>query len=659
MIKAMRFAMHTPWLVFVLLVLVLFAISSNSVSLFGTNLRSIPEFMILPLSDWAGNALNWFAREASIGSLTVQTITRNFAELVNWPITALNMLLADGIVTGAGFNKHQLMPPLSWLGLSSALVLYSYFLGGRRLAWLSAIGTAYLVFFGLWQHAMTTLASVIMCVIVAAGLGLFIGIASYRAEKVEIASRVVMNVMQTVPIFSYLVPTLLLFGYGPSAALLATVLYALPPMVHATVLALKSVPTEIREYGEIAGSTKRQLLWKVELPAALPMLTVGLNQVVMMSLNMVIIASMIGAGGLGYDVLRALRRLDIGGGLEAGMGIVVLAVILDRITQAAARRQSAGLNHEVRSPRPWLYLLIIFGATGASFLLPALQFWPEKMMLSTAPFWNESISFINQHFFDQMEALRNFSLLHIMNPFRDFLVELPFVLVLLTLGGIAYVLSGIRLAAIVMGMTAFIAVSGFWEAAMISVYLTACSVVIAVLIGFPFGVYIASSPRLLKPASLLLDTLQTLPTFIYLLPAVMLFRNGDFSALIAIACYAIAPAIRYTIHGLRSVPESRIEAAIMAGCTPTQVFRHVKIPSAYPTLLLGLNQTIMMALSMLVIAALVGTRDLGQEVYIALTRAETGNGIIAGLGIAAIALISDSLLKAWAAKKQHQLGVKP
>ena len=659
MIKATHVRRSGIWLAVVLAALfALYQLGQFTTAADGSESSNIPSALIMPLSEWAGGALNWLARDAGIGPVTVQDVTRNFAELVNLPIDAMNVVLSEGYITGSGFNKTQIAPPLSWLGITIALSLFAWRLGGVGLALVSAIGCSYLVTFGLWPSAMTTLASVIMCVLLATGLGLMIGIASYRNANMEKATGVVMNVMQTVPIFAYLLPTLLLFGYGPSAALLATVLYALPPMVHATVLALQSVPTELREYGQVAGASRKQLLWKVELPTALPMLTVGLNQVVMMSLNMVIIASMIGAGGLGYDVLRALRRLDIGGGLEAGLGIVVLAVILDRLTQALAKKQSSGPRHGGKPVPAWVYPVIIAAATAASLLIPALHSWPKALTLTTASFWNDAVSWINQNWFEQMEAMRTFALLQVMNPFRDFLLNLPFAVVIVGLGLAAWKLSGIRLSAIVMAMATFVAVSGFWDAAMISVYLIVCSVVVAVVLGFPLGVLIASRERLVKPAALVLDTLQTLPTFVYLLPAVMLFRNGDFSALIAIVSYSVAPAVRYTIHGLRSVPEGRIEAAVMAGCTPWQVFIHVKLPAAFPTLLLGLNQTIMMALSMLVIAALVGTRDLGQEVYIALTQANTGDGIIAGLGIAAIALISDSLLKAWAERKQNRLGVK-
>ena len=153
----------------------------------------------------------------------------------------------------------------------------------------------------------------------------------------------------------------------------------------------------------------------------------------------------------------------------------------------------------------------------------------------------------------------------------------------------------------------------------------------------------------------MIDTLQTLPSFVYLIPVVMLFRVGDFSAMIAVVLYALVPAVRYTAHGLRSVPEELIEAGIVSGATRGQILRKIRLPMAVPMMLLGLNQTILLALSMLVITALVGTRDLGQEVYIALTKADIGRGLVAGLSVAAIAIIADRLIGAAAKGARERL----
>jgi len=429
-------------------------------------------------------------------------------------------------------------------------------------------------------------------------------------------------------------------------------------MVHATVLALRSVPAETLELARMTGCSRVQTLWKVELPVAVPRLAIGLNQVVMMTLNMVIIASMIGAGGLGYDVLRALRRLDFGSGFEAGMGIVALAVVLDRLTQVAARNQSTGRHGLWRRRDTVLALLLLAVPTVASLAVPALAIWPSGWTLTTAPFWNGAVTFINQNFHGPLEAFRTAMLLGVMNPFRDLLLFIPWSIVVLALAWAGYALGGLRTAVYVTVLLLFIVVTGYWQPAMASTYLVILSVAIALAIGLPFGIWVSSRPKWHEPVQLALDTLQTLPTLVYLLPAVMLFRNGDFSALIAVISYAIAPAVRYGMAGMAHVPSERIEAAAMSGCTARQTFRFVRLPSAMPTLLLGVNQTIMMALSMLVIAALVGTRELGQEVYTSLARGETGPGIVAGLCVACIALVADALLKSGAARAaRHQGGM--
>ncbi|MEL7012741.1 MAG: ABC transporter permease subunit [Pseudomonadota bacterium] len=614
-------------------------------------MRVIPDAITLPVATLVGDALNWFAREAKIGDLAVKDMTRAVASFFDYIIEGAVVLLSKGIFTGRGLNVTQAVPPLSWFAIAGATIIAAYRFGGRSLALICAVCLGFLVVFGLWENAMVTLASVLVSVLLAMTIGLFLGIWSYRSGNVENITRGVMNVMQTVPIFSYLVPTLLLFGYGPSAALFATVLYALPPMVHNTVLALKSVPTEVTESGRMIGCHPRQLLWKVQLPAALAKLAVGMNQAIMMTLNMVIIASMIGAGGLGFDVLRALRKLDIGSGLEAGIGIVALAIVLDRLSQAAAHRAAHG-KHRAPGQLPLWQLIAgwLVVATLAALLIEPLQSWPEAWQISTAEFWNAAVTWINKELFDVLEAFRNFALLNIMRPFAAFLAEAPWTLVIGAIAALAHVLGGWRLAALCTGFALFIVITGYWGPAMNSVYLITISVTLAVIIGYPIGFWLSTRQKAQGPAGFVLDTLQTLPTLVYLLPAVMLFRIGDVSAVIAVTLYATAPAVRYAMVGMAQVPQARLEAAEIAGASRWQTLIWVRLPSALPTLLIGVNQTIMMAFSMLIIAALVGTKDLGQEVLIALNRSLVGEGIVAGLCVACLALISDALLKAAAAR---------
>jgi glycine betaine/proline transport system permease protein len=454
-----------------------------------------------------------------------------------------------------------------------------------------------------------------------------------------------------------------MFGFSPVSAMIATIIYATAPMVRVTMLALQQVPGELVEAGRMAGCTARQLLWKVQLPSATNTLMLGVNQVVMLSLNMVIIASMIGAGGLGFDVLTALKRLRIGDGIEAGLAITVLAIAMDRLSQALARRPPPVHGDDLR---PWyqrhIYLLIALTTVVVTWLLgifiPAMDAVPDSLKMSTGTFWGDLVKYININYFDQLDALKNFLLLNFMIPFKRFLLSLPWIGVvgMMTLAG--YQLGGWRLASLTGGLTTFLAVVGLWAKAMVTVYLCGISVLLVCLIGIPIGVAASRNERLHRAVGIIIDTLQTLPSFVYLIPVVMLFRVGDFAAMLAIIAYAIVPVIRYTDHGIRGVPSHLVEAATQVGCTRRQVLWKVQMPLAIPEIMLGINQTIMMALAMLVITALVGTRELGQEVYMALARAETGRGLVAGVCVAFIAIIADRLIGAWANKRKKELGME-
>ena len=244
-----------------------------------------------------------------------------------------------------------------------------------------------------------------------------------------------------------------------------------------------------------------------------------------------------------------------------------------------------------------------------------------------------------------------------MIPFKRFLLSLPWPAVVAMAGLAGWQLGGWRLGLLTGSLTAFIAVVGLWAKAMVTIYLCGLAVIIACAIGIPIGILAARNERLHKVVSAIIDTLQTLPSFVYLMPVVMLFRVGDFAAMLAVVAYAITPAIRYTDHGIRGVSPALIEASKQAGCTRFQMLWKVQVPLALPQIMLGVNQTIMMALSMLVITALVGTRELGQEVYIALTKADTGRGIVAGICVAFIAIVADRLIGAWAARRKRELGI--
>jgi glycine betaine/proline transport system permease protein len=519
-----------------------------------------------------------------------------------------------------------------------------------------------LAVFAQWDSAMVTRASIVIAVPLGVAGGLLHGIAAFRWRWFDRVLTPVLDLMQTVPVFAYLVPILFLFGFGPVSALVATLVYAMPPMVRVTTLALRSVPMEIREFGRMVGCTPRQMTWRIMVPAATPGLMVGVNQVIMLSLNMVIIASMIGAGGLGYDVLTSLRRLDIGGGLEAGVAIVVLAIALDRLSQAFVTKPPPAHSEAPRSffrRHPYtltaLAVILVTGVLGLA--VHALQSYPAAAQITTGPFWENLVRSINVNFFDQLEAVKTFMLLNLLIPVKRFLlgVPWPWFILLVTLAG--WQLGRWKLALLCFLLSSFILVNGLWEDAMVTLYLCGVSVLIAAAIGIPLGILAAQNERAGRVVGGFIDTLQTLPSFVYLIPVVMLFRVGDFSAMIAVVFYALAPAVRYTAHGIRAIDPQLIEAGTVSGCTRWQLLWRIKLPLALPEIMLGINQTIMLALSMLVITALVGTRDLGQEVYIALTKADTGRGIVAGVSVAFIAIIADRLIAAGAQRARTRLGL--
>lgn len=619
-----------------------------------------PKQYQLNLDDAISGFLDWLVNTANFGLFTFRDLTRTIAWVIEVPYQFLRNLLIEGFQTGLGDTAVQIAPSLSWIAVITIVIAIGHYARDWALAAVAGVCFLYLAVFGQWDSAMVTLASVLVAVPIGAAGGLVLGILAYRVPWVEKLLRPVLDLMQTVPVFAYLVPILILFGFGPVAALVATVIYAMPPMIRVTIVALRGVPEELLEAGRMMGATPRQMTWKVLVPAATPTLMVGVNQVIMLTLNMVIIASMIGAGGLGFDVLASLRRLDIGGGIEAGLAIVVMAIALDRTSQAFSQRrvshQRAG-NPMQRHPWRTTVFLVIVATYLLGFVIPAVQSYPDALKISTGAFWSTAMEWINVNFFDTLEVIKTALLKGFLLPVKKFFAGIPWLWGIVVTGLIAWRVAGWKLGVAAALMMCFIAASGLWGKAMVTVYLCGVSVFIAVLIGTPLGIWAAQKPGTGRVILGLMDTLQTLPSFVYLIPVVMLFRVGDFSAMIAVVLYALAPAVKYAAHGIREVPPQLLEAGKMAGCTPWQLLWRVKLPLAVPQLLLGLNQTIMLALSMLVITALVGTRDLGQEVYIALTKANAGQGIIAGLSVAFIAIIADRIVHALSENQKRRLGL--
>ena len=192
---------------------------------------------------------------------------------------------------------------------------------------------------------------------------------------------------------------------------------------------------------------------------------------------------------------------------------------------------------------------------------------------------------------------------------------------------------------------------------MMSVYLCGAAVLVCFVLGVGIGILAALDDRVSAFVRPINDTLQTIPLFVFLIPVLMVFLHGDFSAFLAIIMYAIVPAIRYTEHGIRNVPPEIVEAARSFGTKRVQRLIQVELPLALPEIMLGLNQVVVFALAMLIVSSLLGTHDLGQKIYEALTRAEIGKGLVAGLGIALLAMIADRVIQAWATRRKRELGL--
>lgn len=264
---------------------------------------------------------------------------------VDWIQDHLTGVL-DGIVDALTFvidafeDALQAVPPVL---LAAVIVLLALWRVGWRFALFAALSMVLLFGMQIWAETISTLALVIGSSVLALAIGIPIGIAMARSDKVEMVVRPVLDFMQTMPPFVYLIPAAIFFGLGKVPGAIATLIFAMPPAVRLTNLGIRQVSAENIEAGQAFGCTSRQLLFKVQLPLAMPSIMAGVNQTIMLALSMVVIASMIGAGGLGNTVLTGIQRLDVGLGFEGGLGVVLLAILLDRITQSFGRsaRRSA------------------------------------------------------------------------------------------------------------------------------------------------------------------------------------------------------------------------------------------------------------------------------------------------------------------------------
>jgi glycine betaine/proline transport system permease protein len=274
------------------------------------------EDAIIPLDVWVSQFVEWLVDNY-----------RDFFQAIKWPVEA----------TLNGFDAG-----LNWIHpavVIAAITLAAWRYSGKGLAIFSAVTLTVVGLLGLWSATMTTLAMVLSSVVFCAIAGIPLGICAGRSDRFEASIRPVLDAMQTTPAFVYLVPIVMLFSVGNVAGVLATIVFALPPIIRLTSLGIRQVHPELVEAAQAFGATKSQVLRRVQIPLAMPTILAGLNQTIMMALSMVVIAALIGAGGLGSPVILGLNTLDIGRAVTGGLGIVLMAIVLDRITQSMAQRK--------------------------------------------------------------------------------------------------------------------------------------------------------------------------------------------------------------------------------------------------------------------------------------------------------------------------------
>ncbi|MFJ3979864.1 ABC transporter permease [Streptomyces sp. NPDC090021] len=564
------------------------------------------------------------------------------------PVFLYFLLHLSNTATDSVDAVHGLLTGAGWAGvlpLAAALAWYAAGAGRKGVgpALIAAGSLAGCGLLGLWEQTTGTLALMLVSVAAATVLGLLLGLACGLSDTAQRLLRPVLDTMQVLPAFAYLLPLVLVFGIGTPSALITTVIYAAPPMVRMTSLGLRGTDAGVLEASRSLGSTRRQRLWTARLPMARAQLFLGLNQTIMMALSMVVIASVVGAGGLGESVYQALKTRDFGQGLTAGLAIVLVAVWLDRTTAAAGARAGTPVGRRAAG------LALAVAAAGLAVGPRLADGWPAPLTVDIAAPLNAGVDWLVASVYQDVPVLGGSSVwagnftTWVLNPLNDGLQTLPWWSVLLAAGAIAWLVGGRRAALTTVLALSCTGVLGIWSKSLYTLSQVLVAIALTLLTGFALGILTArvrTVERMLRPV---FDAMQTLPQFIYLIPVVQLFNAGRVAAITAAAVYALPAVVRVTAQGLRQVSPGAMEASRSLGATTWQQIRDVQWPLARPALLVAANQGVVLVLAVVVIGGLVGGGGLGFDVVKGLTAGELGTGLIAGTGIVCLGLALDRL----------------
>ncbi len=611
----------------------------------------VPDWAILPWDVWLQTLFDFVKDD-----LGLIRLTRAISAGLEWVLDVTANLLY-------GRRRWPNLGPIPWTAIAAPMVVLGYYLGGWRMALLTGGTFLWTALIGQWKLAMQTMSVLVVAVPVAFLVGLLLGILAWKYPRFDRAIRPVLSVLQTLPFFTYLLPAVIFFKVGPTAGAVATIVYAIPPMILMTTLGLKKVSPEVVEAGKMSGCSRFQMLFNVYLPAARTEILVGVNQVIMLCLAMVVLTAFIGMPGLGAKLLAMMGSFKIGRSFEIGVTIVLLAIMLDRLSKAWVVKQP---EHFPRGTPLWQRHIHLLAALGAFvvFLIVAryvqvADHLTRQQDLSMGKQLDTAIKgFLN---IDAVQAvtgwLRWFLNVKVLIPFRNALLWLPTPAFILILTAFGFWLAGKREALIVAAFFSIVALTGWWDRAVITLYTVISAVVLAILIGIPMGIVASRSDRWSRRVLLICDTAQTFPSFIYLIPAIMLFGVNDVAVVFSILIFATVPLTRYTIEGLRTVPPEIAEAADMSGASRRQKLLAVQLPLALPTMAVGFNQAIMFAFFMVIIAAFIGTQDLGQELQRTLAGTQLGRNFVLGIDVSLMALAFSTVITRWTEDRKKTLGL--
>ncbi len=578
-------------------------------------------------------------------------------------------LLVDDLV--GWFDRFFLW--LTWPGVAMLGTLIVWRLGGVRAALIVLGAFASYALTGLWAESMETFALMIVAVSLSLLVGVPLGIAAGRSARVNRVLAPLLDAAQIVPAFAYLMPVVLFFSIGYAAAVVATMVYAIPPAVRITALGIRGVQTNTVEAAASLGATGAQMLTKVQLPLARRMLLLGVNQTILFALSMVVIAGLIGGGGLGAVVNNGINT-NPALAILAGFVIVVMAMALDRSTEAVAERTDPTKRHLDAVSRQALrlqsvaVLLVTAGtvavakALGAGGVFPleagdplrsvTLQPWLLEQIQSVLDFVQDPTSWV----FQITEPIGTFILQKLLLPLQAFLVEGPWFVTVTGLVLIAFVVSGLRPALTTLVMLAIIGVTGAWALAMDTLSQVIVATLFTVLIGVALGIAAAESrtvSRIMRPVN---DVLQTLPQLVYIVPFIYLMPVSIVPGIIAGVLYAFPVVVRLVERGINDVAPQSVEAAGAFGATRRQILTKVKIPLAGDAIMLGVNQGIIMVLAVVVIGGLIGSGGLGYEVAQGLVRGYFGQGVIASVAILALGIALDRVTQGTRRARREGIG---